>query len=120
MAAMIQMATSQSSRALMKRRPPKVPFIRQPPLPSARQTLMKLAPSREILSLAACRFLYTSFFHGRYAMQMPGRLAPLLIGLLAAVGATPAGSSDSRPGGNLFIYNWSDYIAEDTIAQFEA
>jgi putrescine transport system substrate-binding protein len=27
---------------------------------------------------------------------------------------------DAKPGGSLFIYNWSDYIAEDTIAQFEA
>lgn len=53
-------------------------------------------------------------------MQTHRRLAPLIIGLFATLGAVPALGGDARPGGNLFIYNWSDYIAEDTIAQFEA
>lgn len=48
------------------------------------------------------------------------RVFPLFIGLVAALGVSPARASDAGQGGNLFIYNWSDYIAEDTIARFEA
>lgn len=50
------------------------------------------------------------------------RLRPvlLMLGLLVPWLASPAVASEAKPGGNLFIYNWSDYIADDTIAQFEA
>ena len=53
-------------------------------------------------------------------MQIHRRLAPLIVGLVAALVAAPTMGSEAGSGGNLFIYNWSDYIAEDTIAQFEA
>src|SRR5690606_7046847 len=53
----------------------------------------------------------------------PSRLAPLAAALmLVACG----GSNDAGPGGagngekELNVYNWSDYVAEDTIAGFEA
>lgn len=50
------------------------------------------------------------------------------IALLAACGgdkATPAAdtsaaAAETAPGGTLHVYNWSDYIAEDTVAQFQA
>lgn len=46
------------------------------------------------------------------------RLFTAAVGALLAGGlfAAPAGAEDQR----LNIYNWSDYIAEDTIAKFEA
>jgi len=53
-------------------------------------------------------------------MNTRNRLAWLFLGFMVACGSSSALASDAKPGGNLFIYNWSDYIAEDTIAQFEA
>ncbi|MFU8820387.1 MAG: polyamine ABC transporter substrate-binding protein [Gammaproteobacteria bacterium] len=53
-------------------------------------------------------------------MKLRNPLALLTLGLMTVYGAAPAFAQDAKPGGNLFIYNWSDYIAEDTIAQFEA
>jgi putrescine transport system substrate-binding protein len=52
-------------------------------------------------------------------MKIGIRLVALFSGLALAVLAPTAFASEAKPGGNLFIYNWSDYIAEDTIAQFE-
>jgi putrescine transport system substrate-binding protein len=53
-------------------------------------------------------------------MKLRNPLALLTLGLMTAYGAAPAYAADAKPGGSLFIYNWSDYIAEETIAQFEA
>jgi putrescine transport system substrate-binding protein len=53
-------------------------------------------------------------------MDIRPRIVALCLGLAAALLSSPASASDAKPGGNLFIYNWSDYIAEDTIEQFEA
>jgi putrescine transport system substrate-binding protein len=53
-------------------------------------------------------------------MEIRTRLTGLLLALFSLCIVSPALASDAKPGGNLFIYNWSDYIAEDTIAQFEA
>ena len=52
-------------------------------------------------------------------MQIGIRLVALFSGLALALLAPTALASEAKPGGNLFIYNWSDYIAEETIAQFE-
>jgi putrescine transport system substrate-binding protein len=58
-------------------------------------------------------------------MTLPARLG-LLAGalLLAACGQTPE-PADGQAGaagdaGLVYVYNWSDYIAEDTLANFEA
>ena len=48
------------------------------------------------------------------------QLAGLSVGLVAGLLVAPLAAHAQEPGGNLFIYNWSDYIAEDTIANFEA
>ncbi len=53
-------------------------------------------------------------------MEIRHRIVVLCLGIVAACISSPALASDAKPGGNLYIYNWSDYIAEDTIAQFEA
>jgi len=53
-------------------------------------------------------------------MKIRNRLVLLCAGFSIALSASPALAADAEPGGNLFIYNWSDYIADDTIAQFEA
>jgi spermidine/putrescine-binding protein len=37
-----------------------------------------------------------------------------------APSAGPAPPADARPSGELRVYNWSDYIAEDTVPKFEA
>jgi len=58
---------------------------------------------------------------------MKHRLTALMIALLAA-GCARDGGTDAQPGAEaapaeaskiLNVYNWSDYIAEDTIANFE-
>lgn len=53
---------------------------------------------------------------------IPLRLAPLACALMLA--ACGGGSGDGAAGGGdgkvLNVYNWSDYVAEDTIRQFEA
>lgn len=53
----------------------------------------------------------------RYCGRPPGRFALVAGGALLALGGTsqPALSQE----GTLNVYNWSDYIAEDTIANFE-
>jgi len=58
-------------------------------------------------------------------MTLPARLGLLAAALLlAACGQTPepadgkAGATGD--GGLVYVYNWSDYIAEDTLANFEA
>jgi putrescine transport system substrate-binding protein len=53
-------------------------------------------------------------------MEMRHRIVALCLGLIAALLSCTALASEAKPGGKLFIYNWSDYIAEDTIALFEA
>ncbi len=53
---------------------------------------------------------------------IPLRLAPLACALMLA--ACGGGSGDGAAGGGdgkvLNVYNWSDYVAEDTIREFEA
>ena len=53
---------------------------------------------------------------------IPLRLAPLACALMLA--ACDGGSGDGAAGGGdgkvLNVYNWSDYVAEDTIREFEA
>jgi putrescine transport system substrate-binding protein len=39
--------------------------------------------------------------------------------LLSACGSKDEPAKDEAPSKQLFIYNWSDYIAEDTVANFE-
>ena len=54
------------------------------------------------------------------------RMSALLIALLAAACSRDAGTgteetaaAPAAPAKVLNVYNWSDYIAEDTIANFE-
>jgi len=62
-------------------------------------------------------------------MPLPFRLALLAsLTLLTACGGDAPVPADGQaavpgtgaPGGTLHVYNWSDYIAEDTVAQFQA
>ena len=39
--------------------------------------------------------------------------------VLAAVGIVAAGAAGAQEEKVLNVYNWSDYIAEDTVANFE-
>jgi putrescine transport system substrate-binding protein len=59
--------------------------------------------------------------------EMKHRLTALILAMLAA-GCAREGGTDAQPGAEpapaeatkvLNVYNWSDYIAEDTIANFE-
>lgn len=53
-------------------------------------------------------------------MQIRHGLALLSLVLAVACASSDSRASETQPGGNLYIYNWSDYIADDTIARFEA
>jgi putrescine transport system substrate-binding protein len=64
--------------------------------------------------------LYSRQLGRRLAMETRHRIVAVCIGLVAACIASPALASDAKPGGNLFVFNWSDYIGEETIAKFEA
>lgn len=45
--------------------------------------------------------------------------AMALCGLLAAATLTGCGSSDKYPGGKVYVFNWGEYIDEETIRMFE-
>ena len=52
-------------------------------------------------------------------MKSCKQLAVLSIGFVAGFFVAPLTASAQESGGELFIYNWSDYIAEDTLANFQ-
>ncbi len=47
-------------------------------------------------------------------------IARLVVSIAIAVAASAAYTAEAQEAGTLNIYNWSDYIAEDTIPRFEA
>ena len=47
-------------------------------------------------------------------------LSAAIVALAACGGKKDAGDEGTAEAGQLFVYNWSDYIADDTIPNFEA